>query len=74
MKVLFAAGEAAPLVKVGGLGDVAGALPKTLCAMGQDVRVIMPMYSIIGDKRNECKYIANIFIDNSWRKQYCGVY
>ena len=74
MKVLFAAGEAAPLVKFGGLGDVAGALPKTICAMGQDVRVIMPMYSIIGDKRNECKYITNIFIDNFWRKQYCGVY
>lgn len=74
MKVLFAAGEAAPLVKVGGLGDVAGALPKTLCAMGQDVRVIMPMYSIIGDKRNECRYITNIYIDNSWRKQYCGIY
>lgn len=74
MKVLFAAGEAAPLVKVGGLGDVAGALPKTLVSMGQDVRVIMPMYSIVGDKRRECTYITNIYIDNSWRRQYCGIY
>ncbi len=74
MKVLFAAGEAAPLIKVGGLGDVAGALPKTLCSMGQDVRVIMPMYSIIGDKRHDCKYITHIYVDNSWRKQYCGIF
>lgn len=74
MKILFAAGEAAPLVKVGGLGDVAGALPKTLCAMGHDVRVILPMYSIIGDKRNECEYITHIYIQNSWRKQYCGIF
>ncbi len=74
MKILFAAGEAAPLVKVGGLGDVAGALPKTLCAMGHDVRVIMPMYSIIGDKKKDCKYITHIYVNNSWRKQYCGIY
>ncbi|MBQ8606229.1 MAG: glycogen synthase GlgA [Clostridia bacterium] len=74
MKVLYVAGEAAPFVKVGGLGDVAGALPKELCAMGEDVRVILPMYSAIGDKRRDFKYINHIYIDNSWRKQYCGVF
>ena len=74
MKVLFVAGEAAPFVKVGGLGDVAGALPKELCALGIDVRVILPMYSKIGEKRRDFKYINHIYIDNSWRKQYCGVF
>ncbi len=44
MKVLFVTSEAHPLVKTGGLGDVAGALPAALIAEGLDVRVIMPGY------------------------------
>lgn len=74
MKILYAAGESSPLIKVGGLGDVAGALPKELCKMGEDVRVILPMYSAIGNMREQCKYITHFYINNSWRKQYCGVF
>lgn len=47
LKVLFAAAEASPVVKVGGLADVTGALPQALRRMGHDVRLVMPKYGKI---------------------------
>ncbi|MGB0749378.1 MAG: glycogen synthase GlgA [Magnetospiraceae bacterium] len=44
MKVLFAASEAYPLIKTGGLADVAGALPAALRDLDIDARLIIPAY------------------------------
>ncbi|WP_413206314.1 glycogen synthase GlgA [Rhodospirillum sp. A1_3_36] len=44
MKVLFVSSEAYPLVKTGGLGDVAGALPAALRDVGVDARILLPAY------------------------------
>ena len=55
LNVLFLAAEAEPFVKVGGLGDVAGALPRALRGLPPevveggviDVRLVLPMHSAV---------------------------
>lgn len=47
MRVLQVSAEFFPLLKTGGLADVAGALPLALAAAGQDVRVLLPGFPAI---------------------------
>ncbi len=52
INVLFLAAEAEPFVKVGGLGDVAGSLPRILRALSNDefkfdVRLVLPQHAVI---------------------------
>ncbi|TAG33159.1 MAG: glycogen synthase GlgA [Verrucomicrobia bacterium] len=44
LKILFVTPEVEPFVKVGGLADMAGSLPKALAALGHDVRIVIPAY------------------------------
>ena len=44
MRVLFVTPECFPLIKTGGLADVAGALPLALVDLGVDARVLLPGY------------------------------
>jgi len=47
MRILQVSAEYFPLLKTGGLADVAGALPLALAAAGQDVRVLLPGFPAI---------------------------
>jgi starch synthase len=47
MEILFVAPEVAPWSKTGGLGDVAGALPRALAQRGHAVSVVTPRYGSI---------------------------
>ncbi|MCB2101961.1 MAG: glycogen synthase GlgA [Rhodobacterales bacterium] len=44
MNLLFVSSEAYPLIKTGGLADVAGALPAALARTGVDARLLVPGY------------------------------
>ncbi len=75
MKIMYVTSECAPFVKTGGLGDVAGSLPKALAAKGHDVRVFCPLYSSIGQEwREKFYYLKNAYVRLGWRNQYCGLF
>ncbi len=44
MQIIHISAECYPVAKAGGLGDVAGALPKYLVKEGHDAKMVMPMY------------------------------
>jgi starch synthase len=47
LRILFVSPEVEPFVKVGGLADMVGALPKELAKLGHDVRVVCPAYGSV---------------------------
>ena len=59
MKILYAASEATPFAKSGGLADVAGSLPKALVKDGVDARVIMPLYGDL-KLRDKLEYVTTL--------------
>lgn len=75
LNVLFASSEVIPFAKTGGLGDVAGSLPKAISKLGVDIRVVLPNYKSIPQQyKTDMEYIGYIFVDLSWRHQYCGIF
>lgn len=61
MRVAVIAAEAVPYSKTGGLGDVAGALPKALKQIGVDSLLITPCY-----RQTKGEYLWKTVIDDLW--------
>ena len=74
MRVLFASSEAVPFAKTGGLGDVAGSLPRALKHAGAKAAVILPKYSTIPQEyQDRMKHVADFYVPLAWRNDYCGI-
>ena len=63
-KVLFAASEAVPFIKTGGLADVVGSLPKAYNRDEFDVRVVLPKYRVIPEHfQQQMEYMTKLRSD-----------
>ncbi|MCP5165305.1 MAG: glycogen synthase GlgA [Pseudomonadales bacterium] len=61
-RLLFVASEAFPLIKTGGLADIAGTLPEVLRQQGMDVRLLLPAYRHILDTIDSPATVAELDI------------
>jgi starch synthase len=64
-KILFPVSEAYPLIKTGGLADVAGSLPPALNTLHCDVRLLLPAYQQVLDRAESPKKILEIYVPES---------
>ena len=75
MKVLFAASEAVPFCKTGGLADVAGSLPQALVQAGNEVAVILPLYQKVAEGwKDQMSFVCNIEVPLGGSTAACSVW
>lgn len=66
MNLLFVTSEAHPLIKTGGLADVAASLPRALLKRGHSVRLLLPAYPQVLEQAQKTgrKPVAQITLDD----------
>jgi starch synthase len=74
VRVAFLSSEAVPFAKTGGLGDVAGALPKALVAEGVDACLIHPLYDTTDRGLLEERVFDNLEVDWLGGRRAVSVY
>jgi len=60
LKILFITSEASPFVKTGGLADVSSALPQALMELGNEVRLVLPKYGAVDERRFKIHEIVRL--------------
>ncbi len=60
LRILFITSEAAPFVKTGGLGDVSSALPQSMVELGNEVRMVLPKYGAVDERRFKIHEIVRL--------------
>lgn len=60
LKILYISSEIAPFVKSGNLGNTAGILPKFLKDMGHDIRLFIPKYGTINERRYTVREVIRL--------------
>ena len=75
MNILYAASEAVPFCKTGGLADVAGSLPPALAEQGARTAVILPLYQRVKEQfGGQLTFRCFDYVDLAWRHAYCGLF
>jgi len=59
-KILFVTSEVVPFVKTGGLADVSAALPQMLAELGHEVRIVVPKYGAVDDRKYKIHEVVRL--------------
>ncbi len=60
LKILFVTSEVVPFIKTGGLADVSSALPQKLQELGHQVRIVVPKYGAIDERKNKIHEVVRL--------------
>ena len=75
LNVLFVASECAPYAKTGGLGDVVAGLPKELTRLGNDVRIVIPLYTSVDRSRYDLTFLCSSCVHmGKGEEHWVGIY
>jgi len=59
-KILFVTSEVVPFIKTGGLADVSAALPQSLAELGHEVRIVVPKYGAVDDRKYKIHEVVRL--------------
>ncbi len=60
LSILYVSSEVFPFAKIGGIGDIAYSLPIAIRDQGHDIRVMLPKYGIVSERRNKIHEINRL--------------